>query len=208
MNKLNKYILFLCSLGFALLVSMPVFAKSEDGTSGLIEKITQINNEIQQLNKTEVRTYRDVVKSMSGSSSRRDVSDLHRQFKDVMDDYKPNEISWGDFNPIKYHKIDKKDEGALSSLMEDMNDTKSTLSSLLSEMNKFGGEMEDEENMPMRGNSGGSSYRIYRYSYPRDYYDNGYYYRYPSRYYYDDYYYPYGYYGRPGVVGGLINSIL
>lgn len=209
MKILNKHSLFLCSLGFVLVASMPVFAKSKDGTNVLIEKITNLNEDIREISNDQSRNYRDAVRSGTRSSSRTDVNNLNREFQEVLSQYKPSEMSWADFDPVKYYKIDTKDKEALTAFIDDTTDIKSTLEYLVSQMNQPDNERIVNKDTIIYDNSNGYNYnyRKYRKVYPQNYY---YYYEYPQRYYYG---YPQGYYynnyygRRPGVIGGVIDAI-
>lgn len=185
MKIIYKYGLVLFSLGLAVLLNAPVFAESEDGTSGLVEKISKINQEIHRISKSQSTYYKKAIKYDGAPVD--EVNDLNNQFRDVLAQYKPNTISWASFDPVDYYQIDQNDSQALRVFIDDINDAKIDLKDILSQMKELVREIR--QGTTVRTNSGPRVINSpsYRYIYPRQYYrsypygyDDGYYYYYPS----------------------------
>lgn len=220
MKTIIVYIIYMFLLGFAILANTSLYAESDVGAGGLVEKLGDINQDIRKISEFQSKSYKGAVKAMSKTSLRyqnyaAEVNDLNRQFSDIVDQYKPEIISWEDFKPIEYYQIDKNDKEALEVFIDEISETRDNLKNLQSEMKELVQDIRSDNSSyekpyvkKKRTTYYYSTPRVYynypsyRYVYPRS--DRSYYYGYPYIYGYD------GYYSYPhfGVSTGLFNLYL
>ncbi|PWU05285.1 MAG: hypothetical protein C5B43_03620, partial [Verrucomicrobia bacterium] len=202
-KNILKLSLVLLSLG-GVGIFTPIYALEED--NGLVQQIDRLSDEIESIETAEIALYNQGIEYVDANPELTStcLEDLDKNFSGLLFQFKPDIVSWDDFDPIKNFKIAQNDTTSMQQLLQKMEDTKKDLNAILAQVQvivqnyKQGIDpcaVPDYSYTPITTEY---NYVISDYTYPE--------YNYEYLTYYPDYDYGYGYdYGYPWVwgVGGL-----
>lgn len=128
-NKLFDSKFLVLFLGLSIFGLTPTFALEDDeadygpsasGTGDLTAQVMALNGEIKAL---VVEEKKFLVSGVVDSSCLDNLTILHNQFGDILVHYKPFEVKWATYNPIKNFKVAPGNADELSALLVAMQDT-------------------------------------------------------------------------------------
>lgn len=130
-DNLRLLVLFIGLFAYGSVLVFGLEAQEEEDEGDLVEQIKVLNEEIQGLSSDETEAYLSAIKD---SSCKDNATVLHNQFMDILAQYKPFQVTWENYDPVKNFKVDPENEDEQESLLEAMEKTAGELEGLLAQI--------------------------------------------------------------------------